>query len=395
MLINLFFCVLFFLLPVRAWGQACALREVPRLADQAFVVCQTRGTVPITREQYATVPLSELCGDGTGHPVAFIAPQYATPSRQPEACDVFDASNAEHTKHLKHLRLPDGRDVDIDTRTHRPQRDGQGRLSGFTPPLPGVVVTGPRTTRLSLWPRLLALLLPSSLHAAVAFDQSQSADTGTALVTDISYSATVADQPNRALYVGLCTANGTSDETTADTFNGVDMALVARVHSIAPDIANAYLFRLTNPAATTANVAFTLGTGRRASTGTLSLYGVDQTTPEDAAQTNANNDDTAEVTVNVTTATGDMIVDVGCARRSDLTFAMGAQPNRTSRWSDVTTNATASNNIHGGGSTRTGTGALAMNWTLSANNGMAMVGVNVNQAPTTPASLSLGFKLLR
>lgn len=245
-----------------------------------------------------------------------------------------------------------------------------------------------------LWMVVLWCLACTPLHAAVTFDSSGSGNSGASLATSVIASITVGANANGFLVVGLCTANGNTDETTAFTFNGDTLTLIDQEG--ATNDMNSYLFMRKEPDETTANVSFTTSASRRMAAAAISLHGVDQTTPHDAFVMTTNANDTTSVSINVTTATNDMIVDVGCKRDSTEALVMGTQTGRTSREADETTAVTASTDALVGMSTRTGTGSLAMNWTSSTNRGMTVIGINVNEtAGAATGRLSLGFKLLK
>ena len=241
---------------------------------------------------------------------------------------------------------------------------------------------------------LLLLALAPRVWGAVVFDASGVGNTGANLQTTLSFFVTVGNNTNRALVVGVCTANGSADTATA-TYNGDAMTQVATAISSGV-LAKTYLFRLLNPTIGVAEVVVTFSTARRAGGGGVSLHSVHQVTPLDGTQTAANASDTSTLSVNVATEANDMVVDVGCKRNSANALVMGAQTNRVERYNTATTSTVTGGNVRVGGSTRTGAGSLTMNWSDGAaqSNAMSVIGTNVNDVGTPAPGRSAGFLLL-
>lgn len=242
---------------------------------------------------------------------------------------------------------------------------------------------------------LLLALSPVQSWAAVTIDQSTSFNTGTGTTTTVAFAATVAANPQGYLLVGLCTENGASDEVTAATFDGDALTQITRVNSTGGGL-NAYLYARVAPEATTGQVSFTLSVARRAVVGVLSLHSVHQATPVDAAVTSVNAADTTTLTVSPTAETGSLLVDVMCKRSTNEALTMTAQTNRVQREADETTAVSANNDVVIGMSTRTGAGALTMDWSwLTNNRAAALIGIDVNPAAAAATGTSLGMHLLR
>lgn len=239
-------------------------------------------------------------------------------------------------------------------------------------------------------------------HADVTFlAPASTGESGSGTVTSWSYPATItAGGTNTIAFVGHCTANGAGDTVTSVTLGGVAMTLVEDDASFTTVPVRANLYRLVNPPTGTVTVAITISNLRRHASGTLVLQGVEQTTPVTGTQVAHYDGDgtTDTVSTTVTTTTGEMLVDLGCRRSSAETLTMGTQTNRVQRYTATSTGTTSSDNPRISGSTRTGTGALLMNWIGETTvKGMVAIGTNVQDAVVAaPAGrLSLGFKLLR
>jgi hypothetical protein len=213
----------------------------------------------------------------------------------------------------------------------------------------------------------------------------------------LDFTATVAAGSDRVLYLGVCQALGTTNEmASAPTWNGDPMTLVglAATGSGPSDKVVVYLYRRVAPDVGTLTVSIALTTGRRFTAGTLSLSGVHQSTPDDTPVTDANLADTDTVSVAVTTTAGDLVIDVGCKRGSNTALVMGTQANRVQRWANETTASSPSLDAVGGSSTRTGSGALTMDWSDGVG-AYGVVGVNTNQLAAAPGRFSGGLLLLR
>ena len=244
---------------------------------------------------------------------------------------------------------------------------------------------------LSLW--------VSVCQGVVTFGQAAE-DEQPALLPDFTIPITVTSGTNAVMFAGFCTANGVANEVSTITFNTVPLTLITEFSQTGAGL-HVYLYRLVNPPVVASSVSVTLTTGRRMAGGVIILHGVHQTTPTDGQISTTNTGATTSISVNVPTDAGDMVVDVGCKRAGStpVGLAMQAQSARSERYNISSTSATAGNNIITGGSTRTGTGSLTMNWAgiTSDTTDYGVAATNVNQAVVAAPTggLSLGFKLLR
>lgn len=244
----------------------------------------------------------------------------------------------------------------------------------------------------SVWGLLLVgLVLP--VRAAVLFDQASSGNTLTELQTQLSFNVNIGNNTNRLVVLGTCSANGAGDTATG-TLNGVPLTPILDQASTGT-IVHLWLFYMVNPPVGSPIATFTLSNARRQAGGAISLYNVLQAPPVEGAQEAANATDTTSISIAVSTVVGDLVADMGCKRDTLNVLTMGAQSGRTERWQNASTDASSGNNVRAGGSTRTGTGSLTMNWSGVAVTGFAVIGTDVNAAAAPSGGMSLGFKLLR
>lgn len=168
---------------------------------------------------------------------------------------------------------------------------------------------------------LLTLCLTSPSWAAVAFVAGAECEGPTGMTCSITPSGT-----NRALFVCVTQAPGGGAEVDAVSAAFNTSETLTAIHTDITTNSNRRIriFRRTAPTATTANVDFTWAGGNhmRAIVGTYS--GVDQTTPEDAVQTVDGSGGGTSSTVNVSSATGDMVMDCLTAAAGVTVLTSGA-----------------------------------------------------------------------
>ena len=209
----------------------------------------------------------------------------------------------------------------------------------------------------------------------VAFD---AATTGTALNTNtLTFSHTVgAGGTNRLLTVGVSFDNRA---VTGVTYAGTAMTNIGTAAN-AP--ASASLWRLTAPATGANDVAITMNGGGVNIVGcAISLTGVDQTTPVGTGATATGA--TSPATVNVSSATDEMVVDIVGVENQTATAGAG-QTDRCNALADIN---------RGAGSTEAGAGTVTMSWTLGADAAWAIVGVSAKVAAAggPPARMRQGI----
>jgi len=187
---------------------------------------------------------------------------------------------------------------------------------------------------------------------AIIFD---AASNGTTTTSPLTISHTVAAGSKRLLVVGIYGRAGTSFSISSVTYNGVALTEAGFSKS---GLSYCGLWYLIAPATGTHNVVITFaGVGSpRISAGVVSRIGVDQTTPIGTVA--ATTLTTGQPTVNVSSATDEVVVDV-VGVHADATFTVGA--NQTSRWVAPTTGT-----MSAAGSEEPGAATVTMSWTASS-----------------------------
>ena len=214
----------------------------------------------------------------------------------------------------------------------------------------------------------------------IAFDAASSSSGDN--VTNLTWAHTVtALGSNRILIVGVSIRG--IDAVSTVTYAGTPLTLVGAQNETTNDNARVEIWRLVAPATGANNIVVDFGAGNntRFVGGAVSLTGVDQTTPIDAAFAGAfGNILTPSVTV--TTVTNNAWVIDTLAARNAPTAIVGA--GQTQRW-----NTSIATRITGAGSTegpKTPAGAVTMSWTLSAARDWAIGSVAIRPAGGTPSA---------
>ncbi len=184
---------------------------------------------------------------------------------------------------------------------------------------------------------------------------------------------------NLALFVGV-----TRDQagTASVTYNGVAMTLIYDIeHDVGPSTPKVALFGLKNPSTGANNVVASFGGTHGGSAISVSFTGVDQTTGWHNSNTNIGSDVTP--TVNVTSASGEMVVDAGFNNSSGTAATPGA--------GQTTINQFAAQGLIGGRffmSYEDGGATVTMSWT-TANDNWGTGGVSIIPNVTTGGVSSL------
>ena len=201
----------------------------------------------------------------------------------------------------------------------------------------------------------------------VGFDAASSYDTDDQYGAgnpgnSLTWSHTISGS-NRILIVGV-SINNSAGQTVLNpggvTYAGSPLTLIG-VGSRAN--ARVEMWYLVAPATGTNNVVVTLSAGATARfvVGAVSFTNVDQTSPLGTFQSATNNTATASVTV--TSVPGELVVGVLAKRNSNEGATVGA--GQTEYWNRVTSNATATSNEWGAGSTEQGAASVIISWTFS------------------------------
>ena len=202
-------------------------------------------------------------------------------------------------------------------------------------------------------------------YAAIAFDAASNNDTGSAGSASLTVSHTVgAGGTDRILVVGVSIFHATPVPTVQSmTYAGSSMTLLAAKTNVATpnDRVRSELWYIKNPATGTNNNSITFTASVQAVAGGMSYTGVDQTTPFGTAATFG--DDNSTISVNVSSATGEVVVDTVAVRQSKIqenVLTKGA--GQTERYSDHSGTGTTAN-VEGAGSEEAGASTVTMSWT--------------------------------
>lgn len=208
---------------------------------------------------------------------------------------------------------------------------------------------------------------------AVAFDAAAST-IGTS-VSSLTFAHTCTGS-NRLLIVGVSYGDAT-DTVSGVTYNSVAMTSVASANQAGAQV-TAHIWRLIAPDTGANNVIITFtGTVTEAVGGAMSFTGVDQTTPLGTAATNTGGAGSTTITVTVSSAADEIVVDTQVLNNAGATV----DASQTARW-DRDGSVLAS----GGGSTETGAASTVMSWDVPGGCSYATVGVGIKPAQ---ASLSI------
>lgn len=171
------------------------------------------------------------------------------------------------------------------------------------------------------WILLVTMLCPVQGLAAVTYIRSAVGGTGPEANTVTSASIQVDAGSNRALFavIGMYTGSGT-DFLSSCTFNGGAQSFTPYISygvPTTPDGRNAdtdrhiEIWRLVAPTSTTATVVCTLAAAgtRRMGLAVYYMEGVDQTTPLSGGAV-AYGDNAGPAAVTITSATGDLVIDI-------------------------------------------------------------------------------------
>ncbi len=156
--------------------------------------------------------------------------------------------------------------------------------------------------------------------------------------------------------------------TTGVTYNAVGLTQLVN-YSEAGDNAHVELWYLVAPATGANDIIFSQNGANDVVGGATSWTGVDQSTP--FGPTATANGTASPATVDVTSASGEVVVDVVAARNA-ATLTVGA--GQTQRWN------LGVGVIDGGGSTEPGAATVTMSWTLTGTFEWAIAGASLKPA---------------
>ena len=233
---------------------------------------------------------------------------------------------------------------------------------------------------------LLLLVWSSQAFAAPAvigtpvFD-----DSGASAASSLTISATCPSGNSNVIAIGCVStrkAGATAVDMGAVTWNGSAMTAVGAAE--ADTASNGTWTRMyvhTSPTCDNSAHNYVINTN----TGTNFLVGgivflkdANTASPHDTQATAQ--DTTGAPTVNVSSATGDLVVDCVTARNSAVDLAVGAGQTIMAAVAE-TTNATGSTNVEGASSREAGAATVTMSWTVGATPpSWTIVGVSINPA---------------
>jgi len=193
----------------------------------------------------------------------------------------------------------------------------------------------------------------------------------TSLVSPVTVSHTTGTGSNRLMLVGISQKNRTVSSVLYGT---TPLTLVGE--NISNNNARISIYALVNPPSVTANVTvnFSANPDRGAIVGVMTFTGVDQSTALGTfASAQANS---SAQTLNVTSATGELVFDVIAKRNQTITVGTS----QTQRW-----NISSGSDINGGASTKAGSATTIMSWT-AANSDWAMGAVSIKPVQPNPTT---------
>jgi len=204
-----------------------------------------------------------------------------------------------------------------------------------------------------------------SISGGVALD-SVSGGQGALAATSLSWSHTVGSGSNRVLVVGVV-----GNCTPSVSYGGTTLTRVAHVNNNNTTPGSTDLFELTNPRSgtNTVQVSYT-GCTSDVEAGSISFTGVNQTTPLAHVSTNFGSGTSPQVTI--TSATGDMVVDV---IGNGSTISSSSQ---SLRWIKNQNGNTAAGN--GAQSTALGASSVTMRYTVLSD-WWGIIAVDLAAAP--------------
>lgn len=146
-------------------------------------------------------------------------------------------------------------------------------------------------------------------HKSVTFDASASASTGTTAASSLTYAHPVASQPNT--YIGIFSTLRSGQTFTSATYNGTTATTQINFVTSPPNgtVRNIYSDQA-NPSTGTHNVVVTFSAATSGIAGSMSAYGVNQSTPLSHTQTNADSSSVpaSPANITITSAVGELVL---------------------------------------------------------------------------------------
>jgi hypothetical protein len=200
----------------------------------------------------------------------------------------------------------------------------------------------------------ILLISVGGAHAAVVFDAASSASTGAPETATLSWSHTVSGA-DRILLVGV-SINGNKTVSSV-TYGGDQLTRIATVNQ--GSSARASLWYLLNPPTGTQTVLVTMSGNARFVAGAHSYTGVSQSNPIGTASVNTGGS-SKTATLNLTSATGELAVDVVARRGDTPENPIAAGAGQSERWNTRTTVNSATDGVTGAGSSKAGSSQVSV-----------------------------------
>lgn len=229
------------------------------------------------------------------------------------------------------------------------------------------------------------LLIPADALSQVQFVNASSGQSGTT-TTSFSFSHTVSAGTDKILIVGA-EIRSSADSFTSVTYNGVALTKISGITG-ASDV-RAELWYLINPPVGTFSATLNASASRNLAGGAMSFTGVHQTAPVGTyAQTGGQGNATS---VNVSSAPGEMVVDVVAQRDPGTLETLTVGPLQTEQYRRDHTNTA----MRIAGSTEPGASTVTMSWAFTGDPRYAQVAVPLKPSSVAPPATLLGRYWLR
>jgi prepilin-type N-terminal cleavage/methylation domain-containing protein len=185
--------------------------------------------------------------------------------------------------------------------------------------------------------------------------------------SSITISHTTGSGSDRLMLVGVSMNNDGYETVTGVTYNGTALTLVGS--EATTDDARVEIWRLVAPSTGTHNVVITFSAAllQEAHAGVMTFAGVDQTTPL-GTFVSANHDASTPATVDIPSASGELVFGVVASEYEALTASSG----QDERW-----NLSVSSTYGAGGTAAGAAPTVTMSWNLDAAQHWAMGGVSI------------------
>jgi hypothetical protein len=220
---------------------------------------------------------------------------------------------------------------------------------------------------------LLGLLVAGPLHAATPTHDATTTGAGTKFANDPDGIMTIshtrgASCPNAITIVGLIDTDSTPGTLSSLTANGVSMTLIdTQTFTTGPTYVARLYYALAPPSGAF-NVVATYSEVMNANSIRVSTYcNVNQSTPI-GTPAKATQNGVTTATVNVSSATGELVVDVVGVRATGINLTVGA--GQTQRYNEAD-----SGDYLAGGSEEAGGATVTMSWSYTNSDSYGIVAV--------------------